>query len=291
MLKLLVSQEHKQKHNKSATAQKQVLPMIDADLRNFEITTQKGELLDSNRQIWQGLGIKQSDCALFFPAPNALVPLRFARYMNKRKVTFVDTNEINVSTLISLAAQLKLSNATVKLASPAGKFPLADSAFDIAYSDLGFSSLYSEIRIDIDSLTKELVRVVKPGGKIASLDENGAPVMYPCPPEIQMIRAKLDAPRADKLIMGRRIYGAFKSNGLKNIRMSGHSRFLTSDDGEKMQVEIARKISALEFAGNGVAKHGASVQEIEKYKAWLNSQMDSESFMIQFNLILGVGEK
>lgn len=265
--------------------------MIDADLRNFEITTQKGELLDSNRQIWQGLGIKQSDCALFFPAPNALVPLKFARYMNKRKVTFVDTNDINVSTLISLAAQFKLSNVTVKLASPQGKFPIADSAFDIAYSDLGFSSLYSDHRVDIASLTKELVRVVKPGGKIASLDENGAPVMYPCPPEIQMIRAKLDAPRADKLIMGRRIYGAFKSNGLKNIKMTGHSRFLTSDDEEKMQAEIARRVSALEFAANGQPKPGATAQEIEKYKVWLNSQLGSDSFMIQFNLILGVAEK
>lgn len=265
--------------------------MIDADLRNFEIITLKGELLDSNRQIWQSLGIKQSDCALFFPVPNALIPLKFARYMNRRKVTFVDTSDINVSTLISLSAELKLSNVTVKLASPSGKFPIADSAFDVAYSDLGFSSLYSDHRIDIDSVTKELVRVVKTGGKIAALDENGAPVMYPCPPEIQMIRAKFDAPRADRLIMGRRIYGAFRSNGLKNIRMTGYSRFLTSDDGEKMQAEITRRVSALEFAENGQPKPSATVQEIEKYKTWLNSQLGSDSFLIQFNLILAVGEK
>ncbi len=265
--------------------------MIDADLRNFEIVTQKGDLLDSNRQIWQSLGIKQSDCALFFPAPNALVPLKFARYMNKRKVTFVDTNEINVSTLISLAAELKLSNITVKLATPSGKFPIADSTFDLAYSDLGFSSFYSDHRVDIDSLTKELVRVVKNGSKIAALDENGAPVMYPCPPDIQLIRAKIDSPRADRLIMGRRIYSAFKANGLKNIRLTGYSRFLTSDEEDKMQAEIARRISALGFAGNGQSKPNASTQEIEKYKAWLNSQMNSDSFLIQFNLILAVGEK
>jgi ubiquinone/menaquinone biosynthesis C-methylase UbiE len=263
--------------------------LIDAELRNFEITTPKGDLLDSNRQIWQSLGIKQTDSAVFFPVPNALIPLKFAKFMNKRKVTFVDTSEINVSTLISLAAQLKLSNATVKLASKSGKFPIADSAFDLAYSDLGFSSLFSEQRIEIDTLTKELARVVKSGGKIAALDENGAPVMYPCPPEIQMIRAKLDAPRAEGLIMGRKIYRSFKSAGLRNIRLAGYSRFLTSDDSEKMKSEIARRISAIDVFGS--QRPGATPQEVERYKSWLSSQTKSDSFLIQFNLIFAVGEK
>ena len=89
------------------------------------------------------LGIKQGDTALFFPAPNALVPLMFAKFMNKRKVTFVDTNEISVSTLIKLAAQMKLSNTTVKLTSPQGKFPVPDNMFDLSFSDWGLSSFSS----------------------------------------------------------------------------------------------------------------------------------------------------
>ncbi|MHB1909025.1 MAG: class I SAM-dependent methyltransferase [Nitrososphaerales archaeon] len=260
--------------------------LIDAELRNFEITTRGGELLDSNRQIWQNLGIKQTDTALFFPASNALVPIRFAKFMNKRKVTFVDTSEVNVSTLISLAADLKLANVTVKLANTSGKFPIADNAVDLVYSDLGFSSFLQEYKVDIESLTKELTRVLKPGGKLAALDENGAPVMYPCPPEIQAIRAKIDAPRAEKLVMGRRMYSAFKSSGLKNVKLVGYSRFLTSDDQELMSAELSRRITALE-------PHDPKnpSPEIEKYRSWLKSQMSSDSFLIQFNTILAVGEK
>ncbi len=267
--------------------------MIDAELRNFEITTKGSELLDSNKQIWQSLGIKQTDTVLFFPAPNALVPLRFAKFMNKRKVTFVDTNDINVSTLISLAADLKLSNVTVKLANPNGKFPIADSAFEIVYSDLGFSSFTQEIKIDVDSLTKELVRILKPGGKLAALDENGAPVMYPCPSEIQAIRTKIDALRADKLVMGRRIYGAFKAGGLKNTKLVGYSRIVTSDDRELMEAELSRRIANLDSHSQEyqLPKASVSSQEIEKYKAWLKSQMSSDAFMIQFNTILTIGEK
>ena len=77
-----------------------------SEMRSFEIASKEDKLLDSNREIWKNLGLKQSDSALFFPAPNALVPIRFARYMNKRKVTFVDSDEINVSTLIRFAAEL-----------------------------------------------------------------------------------------------------------------------------------------------------------------------------------------
>lgn len=269
-------------------------PLIDAELRNFEITTKGGELLESNKQIWQSLGIKQTDNALFFPTPNALVPIRFAKFMNKRKVTFVDTNEVNVSTLLSLASELKLSNVTVKLASPNGKFPIPDSSFDLVYSDLGFSIFLQDHRIDVDPLTKELVRILKPEGKIAALDENGAPVMYPCPPEIQAVRAKLDGPRSDRLIMGRRIYGAYKANGLKNIQLIGYSRFLTSDDGELMQAELSRKIAALDsqnYETQPSIKGTITSQEIEKYKSWLKSQMSSNSFMIQFNTILAVATK
>ncbi|MDH2900137.1 MAG: methyltransferase domain-containing protein [archaeon] len=268
--------------------------LIDAELRNFEITTKGGEMLESNKQIWQSIGFKQTDNALFFPAPNALVPLRFAKFMNKRKVTFVDTNDINVGTLISLAADLKLSNVTVKLASPNGKFPISDSAFDVVYSDLGFSSFLQDHRIDIDALTKELVRILKPGGKLAALDENGAPVMYPCPPEIQSIRAKIDAPRADKLVMGRRIYSVFKTNGLKNTKLTGYSRFVTGDDRELMESELARRIASMDsynFEGQSSMKGTVVPQEAEKYKAWLKSQMSNDSFLIQFNQILAVGEK
>jgi SAM-dependent methyltransferase len=272
--------------------------MIDAELRNFEITNKAGEMLDSNKQIWQSLGIKQSENALFFPAPNALVPLRFAKFMNKRKVTFVDTNDVNVGTLISLAADLKLSNVTVKLANAKGKFPISDNTFDLVYSDLGFSTFLQELNVDIDALTKELIRILKPGGKLAALDENGAPVMFPCAPEIQAIRTKIDAPRADKLVMGRRIYGVFKSNGLKNIRLVGYSRFVTSDDQELMESELSRRIGSLDIHDHGTAFSSSSSskavvtnQEAEKYKSWLKSQMSNSSFLIQFNTILTVGEK
>jgi ubiquinone/menaquinone biosynthesis C-methylase UbiE len=250
-------------------------------------------VLESNKQIWQSLGIKQTDNALFFPAPNALIPLRFAKFMNKRKVTFVDTSDINVSKLISLAVDLKLSNVTVKLANPGGKFPLGDSAFEIIYSDLGFSTFSQELKIDIDALTKELVRILKPGGKLAALDENGAPVMYPCPPEIQAIRTKLDASRADKLIMGRRIFGALKANGLKNTKLVGYSRFVTSDDRELLKTELQRRIANLDFhnSDSQISKSSTTPQEIEKYRAWLKSQVSSESFLIQFNTILAMGEK
>ena len=132
--------------------------------------------------------------------------------MNKRKVTFVDTNEINVSTLIKLAAQDRLSNVTVKLAANTGKFPLADNSFDIVYSDWGLSSSLEQNAKEgySETLVHELVRVLRPGGKIAALEENGAPVMYPCPPEIVRIRTKMDSQRADRLIMGRRVFGFFK---------------------------------------------------------------------------------
>jgi SAM-dependent methyltransferase len=267
--------------------------LIDSEVRNFEITTKNGNILEANKQIWQSLGIKQTDNALFFPAPNALVPLKFAKFMNRRKVTFVDSNDINVSTLISLAVALKLSNVTVKLANPNGKFPIADSVFEIIYSDLGFSSFCQEYKIDVETLTKELLRVLKPHGKLAALDENGAPVMYPCPPEIQAIRSKLDAPRSDKLIMGRRIYGAFKACGLRNPKLIGYSRFVTSDDHELMEAELLRRIANLDPHSSETQLSKASVPtaELDKYRGWLKSQISNDSFLIQFNTILAVGEK
>ncbi len=271
---------------------------IDSDMRNFEITSsgskrKDDELSESNREIWKSLGIKQSDNALFFPAPNALVPLMFARFMNKRKVTFVDTNEINVSTLIKLAAEMKLANVTVKLGTVTGKFPVADSAFDLIYSDWGLSSFipYGVKGVDAESIVKELVRILKPGGKIAALEENGAPVMYPCPPEILSIRSKLDAHRAERLIMGRRVFGLLKVNKLKNIRLRGYSNFVTSDDKERMRDELARRITAIESSAELYNGQGVSSQELERYKAWLRSQMNAEPFLIQFNSILTVGEK
>lgn len=267
--------------------------MTDSEVRNFEIASDEDELTESNRQVWKLLGIKQGDSALFFPAPNALVPLMFAKFMNKRKVTFVDTNEISVSTLIKLAAQMKLSNATVKLASPQGKFPVPDNLFDLSYSDWGLSyfSTHSAKSNDSEILTKELVRVVKSGGKVAALEENGAPVMYPCPSEILAIRSKIDSTRADRLIMGRRVYSLFKSNGVKKISMHGFSNFLTGEREDKMSAELKRRMNALESSKDIITALGVSPQEIDKYGAWLKSQIGNQSFLIQFNSILTIGEK
>ncbi len=268
---------------------------MSTDVRNLEITSQKKDLVDPNREIWQSLGIKQTDTALFFPTPNVLVPIAFAKFMNKRKVTFVDSNEINISTLISLTAELKLSNVTVKLATPSGKFPIADGAFDVIFSDWGFSNFshdsHSGSSIDAESLTKELVRLLKSEGRIAALDENGAPVMYPCPQEILSIRTKIDSLRFDRLTIGRKIYGLFKATGIKNIKLTGYSRFLTRDDEEKLTSELNRRIISLDQSRDYYGKSGITLQEIDKYKQWLKAQGANESFLIQFNSILTIGEK
>ena len=267
---------------------------FDSDIRSFELASSENELLDSNREIWKSIGIKQTDSALFFPAPNALVPIMFARFMNRRKVTFVDTNEISVSTLIKLAAQMKLSNVTVKLASSMGKIPVPDASFDIVFSDLGLSYFMSQSGRsgDAESLAKELVRVARPGGKVSAIEENGAQVMYPCPQEILSIRSKIEAPRGERLIMGRRLYGLFKSNGLKSIILRGYSNFLTGEDELKMNSELNRRITALDSTSSSSPKEGgASPQEIEKYRTWLRSQIGNKSFLIQFNSIFCVGMK
>ncbi|MHB2036207.1 MAG: methyltransferase domain-containing protein [Nitrososphaerales archaeon] len=265
--------------------------MTDSEVRNFEIASDEDELSESNRQVWKLLGIKQGDSALFFPAPNALVPIMFAKFMNRRKVTFVDTNEISVSTLIKLAAQMKLSNVTVKLASPQGKFPVPDGMFDISFSDWGLSNFSSSRSGDAEILAKELVRAVKPGGKIGALEENGAPVLYPCPPEIMAIRSKIESPRAERLIMGRRVYGLFKANNLKKIGLYGFSNFLTGERQEKMSAELKRRITTLESTRDILTALGVSAQEIERYASWLKSQIGNQSFLIQFNSILTIGEK
>lgn len=270
-----------------------VYSLIDSDVRSFEIASDEDELSESNRQIWKSLGIKQGDNALFFPAPNALVPIMFARFMNKRKVTFVDTNEIMVSTLIKLAAQMKLTNVTVKLASYQGKIPVADNAFDLAYSDWGFSYFLAQSNKpnDADTLARELLRVVRAGGKIAALEENGAPVMYPCPSEILAIKSKIELPRAERLIMGRKVYGLFKTNNLKKISLCGYSNFLTGDLPEKMNSELKRRISALDSLRDNPGGLGVTSQEIDKYRSWLKSQIGNAAFLIQFNSILTIAEK
>lgn len=267
--------------------------MIDSEVRSLEIASKEDELLESNRAIWKTLGIKQGDTALFFPAPNALVPIMFARFMNKRKVTFVDTNEISVSTLIKLAAQLRLSNVTVKLATSTGKLPLSDNAFDMVYSDWGLAYFLSETGRSngVEALTKELVRIVKPGGKLASLEDNGAPVMYPCPPEILAIRSKIEAPRAERLIMGRKIYALFKANNLKHIQLRAFSNFLTGEQRDRMNAELSRRLTSLDSSRESLASLGIAQLELDRYRSWLKSQMNNESFLLQFNSILSVGEK
>ena len=267
--------------------------MTDSEVRNFEIASIDDELVESSKKIWKLLGIKQGDTALFFPTPNALIPIMFAKFMNRRKVTFVDTNEICVSTLLKLATQMKLSNVTVKLASPLGRLPVLDSMFDIAFSDWGLSYFASNIQRanDAEVLVKELVRVTKPGGKIACIEENGAPVMYPCPQEIMTIRSKIEAPRADRLIMGRKSYGFFKASNLKNIQLFGFSDFLTGERQERMKAEINRLISNLESSRDVMMALGVSNQDIDKYTAWLISQIGNQSFLIQLNSIFTIGEK
>jgi ubiquinone/menaquinone biosynthesis C-methylase UbiE len=179
------------------------------------------------------------------------------------------------------------------LASSQGKIPVPDNLFDFSYSDWGLSyfSTHAFKSSDSEVLAKELVRVVKSGGKVAALEENGAPVMYPCPAEILAIRSKVDSARADRLIMGRRVYSLFKSNSLKKLTMRGFSNFLTGEMTEKMNAELNRRINALESTRDTVASFGVSQQEIDRYASWLKSQIGNQSFLIQFNSILTIGEK
>jgi SAM-dependent methyltransferase len=267
---------------------------MSTDIRNLEITSQHKDLVEPNVEIWEDLGIKQSDGVLFFPTPNVLVPIAFAKFMKKRKVTFADASEINVSTLISLAADLRLSNVTVKLVARSGKFPLPDDSFDKIFSDWGYSALsQAGLAIDPNALTKELVRMLKPGGTLAALDENGPPIMFPCPPEVLAVKAKVDALRADRYGSGRRVYALFKSNGLKNVRLRGYSRFLTKDEaGESLVAEITRRIQALDaLRDSSSSRPTLNAQELEKYRQWLKAQALSDTFVMQFNSILTTGQK
>ena len=268
-------------------------PVVEPDARRFELTSESDELEEWNREIWKSLRLRQGSNALFFPAPNALAPLSFARFMNRRKVTFVDMSEISVSTLIKLSAQMRLTNVTVKLASTNGKIPVADSSFDVAYSDWGLSYFASVTgkASDAETITKELVRVLKSGGTIGAIEENGAPVMFPCPPDIQLIRTKVDSPRADKMIMGRRLFSLFSGAGVKKISLKGYSSFLTGQEDQRMGEELSRRIASLETLRNGSNSSGITPQDIEKYRSWLKSQMGNKTFLMQFNSILALGEK
>jgi ubiquinone/menaquinone biosynthesis C-methylase UbiE len=265
--------------------------VIESEIRSMEIASTEDELLQSNRNVWKELGLRSGDTVLFFPAPNALVPIMFARFMNKRKATFIDTNEISVSTLIKLSAQMKLTNVTVKLASLSGKLPVADGAFDVAYSDRGLSYFVSDADRSNDAqvLAKELMRVVRSGGKVAALEDNGAPVIFPCPPEVLSIRSKIEAPKTDRLIMGRKAYSLFKACGLKRIELRSFSSFIKGEEKQKMETELKRRISNLDQMKDGAS--GVNAQELEKYKAWLKTQLSNDSLLIQFNSILTFGEK
>ena len=91
--------------------------------------------------------------------------------------------------------------------------------------------------------------------------------------------------------MGRRVYGLFKSNNLKKISMYGFSNFLTGERQEKMGAELKRRIDALESTRDIITALGVSPQEVDKYSSWLKSQIGNQSFLIQFNSILTIGEK
>jgi predicted polyphosphate/ATP-dependent NAD kinase len=91
--------------------------------------------------------------------------------------------------------------------------------------------------------------------------------------------------------MGLRVYSLFKSNNVKKISMYGFSNFLTGEKQDKMSAELKRKINSLESSRDIITALGVSNQEMDRYAAWLKSQVGNQSFLIQFNSILTIGEK
>ena len=73
--------------------------------------------------------------------------------------------------------------------------------------------------------------------------------------------------------------------------LKGYSHFLTSDDGDRMNDELNRRLKLVESSSQFYAGIGVTAQEQEKYKSWLKSQLNNESFFMQFNSILAVAEK
>ena len=78
---------------------------------------------------------------------------------------------------------------------------------------------------------------------------------------------------------------------MKNIKLKGYSHFLTSDDRERMKDEINRRIMLVDSSSQFYSGIGVTAQDQETYKSWLKSQINNESYFIQFNSILTVAEK
>jgi ubiquinone/menaquinone biosynthesis C-methylase UbiE len=166
------------------------------------------------------------------------------------------------------------------------KIDFPDNSFDFAVARLVFEHLPDQI-----SAAKEILRVLKPGGKLVLIDFDFGipPVSYPIVPEAEVIREKSKnafmAIGGDPLA-GRRLWSMLKGSGFQNLDIealvlhSGKQGILSCYP----QFDPERVLPLVE---EGLV----SEAELQSYRAGIETFMSSQDPFFIRVLLMACGEK
>lgn len=153
---------------------------------------------------------------------------------------------IDRSNLMLSEARKKVQKANVQYEyADAANLRFSDNFFDLGYADRLLISQH-----DPDKVLGELVRVIKPNGKICITDiDLGSIVMFPFHSKLTpMLLARVQEVDTNSYI-GRELKHKFKQNGLINLQVAASTYLVESFDAIKKMVDYPRLIHDLSLLG------------------------------------------
>ncbi len=197
------------------------------------------------------------------------------------KVVGIDIDEASIAEARRRAEEAGVSEWTEHRMADAADMPFDNNTFDACHSERVFMHLTNP-----DEVLEEMIRVTKPGGRIVTIDPDGASISWDT--EEAEIERKL-IPVWNLLhenpFAGRQAFRLFKKHGLVDVSVTIHPS-------PGHDLELARYLAKIDdIIEKGLELGIVTQEEVNRFNASSERAAAMEAFFAYFCMITTVGRK
>ncbi|MCD6290171.1 MAG: methyltransferase domain-containing protein [Anaerolineae bacterium] len=197
------------------------------------------------------------------------------------KVVGIDIDESSIAEARRRAEEVGVSEWTEHRVADAADMPFEDNTFDACHSERLFMHLTNP-----DEILDEMIRVVKPGGRIAVIDPDGASISWDTEEaEIERRLIPVWNLLQENPYAGRQAFRLFKQHGLVDVVVDIVPSY--SHD-----LEMARYITKTDdVIEKGLELGIVTQEEVDRFNASVERAAAMDAFFAYFCLITTIGRK
>lgn len=225
------------------------------------------EAAERYRLKYELLNVKSGETVLDLGCGAGDDLVRFGQFAGASgRVVGVDINEAMIATARERVAELGMPQVETRHIEP-GPLPFADMSFDAVHTERVLMHVP-----DIDPTIREIVRVLRPGGRVVACELDRASVVWDLP-DLDLQARLSHVQGGPNPLMGRQLVRRFRQAGLTNLEAHGSWLVAAGErDIEGNEVLIEQRLRV------GVANGDLSETDVSRYREYRAAALEAGEY-------------